>query len=277
MTVREAKMQYLKEITLDANIWEHLSRQDTDLLYKFLQKYGIRCLLSTPVRTELLCHVNDRQDKDFLFCKGAIRKIVRLCARDTILAPEVEFLKKIGFNHYINPEWEITNEKAKDDFIILEEVANSNKYDIFDTSKSIAKKRTDTQSFVDLIKETKKPFHSNTDEFWCKFLEFFVLARATVGPTHGKTLYKDLTDKEQEIFRNSYDFVLLFNHLDHIIKSIGHQEYNNIDGNHVYDTLQLLLLGDENRVLITDDGAFYRSREKVLRIMRWEEFKREFI
>jgi hypothetical protein len=45
----------------------------------------------------------------------------------------------------------------------------------------------------------------------------------------------------------------------------------------VYDTLQLLLLGNENRVLITDDGVFHRSMEKVLRIMKWEEFKREFI
>jgi hypothetical protein len=270
-------MKYLKEITLDTNIWMYLNKQDSDLLYNFLHKHGIRCLLSTLVRTELLCHVNDKQDRDFSICKGAIRKIVHLCARDIILAPEVEFLKKIGFNHYINPEWEVTDKKAKDDFIILEEVASSNDDDIINTTKNLEKKYTDIQSFIDMVNYARESCSSNTDEFWCKFLEFFILARTTIGPTHGKTLYKDLTDEEQKVFRESCDFSFLFNHLDHIIKSMLSQGHNKVDGNHAYDTLQLLLLGNESRMLITDDGAFHRSREKVLRIMKWEEFKREFI
>ena len=88
---------------------------------------------------------------------------------------------------------------------------------------------------------------------------------------------KDLTPEEQETFKGAYAFRFLFNHLDEEIKKLGANLDMMVDGNHAYDTLQLILLEKENRILITNEKTFHNSRERVPRIMRWVDFKNSYL
>jgi len=101
------------EIVPDTNIWRGLSHKDTLLFEEFLRNTPAVCLLSSPARIEIVSHLGDNTSADFGHCKAAIRKIVRLCSRNQILVPEVEFLKNIGFSHYISPPDTFQRSKLK--------------------------------------------------------------------------------------------------------------------------------------------------------------------
>ena len=107
-----------------------------------------------------------------------------------------------------------------------------------------------------------------------KLASFFLLER----PSKGELRFNHLTNEEQDQFYKGFTFGggrLFHIHAVSRVKKIVNDK-KNIDPNDLYDMLQLIMLGEENRLFITNEKAFFYKVDNRLigRIIPWKLFRK---
>lgn len=279
------------DVFFDTNVWISMGNDDVAYLEDLEKRFGFRYRYSVTNFTELASHLMDISKEDGQSCFGRYRacfqKIVRLCFAEILPSPEMEFLKMTGLTHYLDPVW-IPN--VSDITRATEIVANALNEEQAASIKPEHYRRlrdTDSTSFrkvMTFLDGIERPIRGQDKEkldalttWFMKLVNFFLLVR----PSNNKAHFDRITPEERNRFAMAFTNgagKLFHVHCTALVK----KRINSgkaIDPNDLYDMMQLILLRDTNRILVTDDRAFYdyQIESGIQRVILWTAFRSSLI
>lgn len=220
----------------------------------------------------------------------------KICEAEVLPSPEMELLNSAGLQHYLDPIWipsaqlsvaikTICNakgltdlsseERNPDNSTVVRQIASPDHYK--------AVRAADSDSFrklIGLLNEIALPIKGNDFEkleqlsYWfMKLVNFFFLVR----PSNKKYHYDMLTEDERHRFDLAFTKgggKLFHTHCTSVIK-LTLNEKKTVDPNDLHDMMQLILLGHENRLFVTDEKSFflYQTTPELQRVLRWRDFR----
>lgn len=290
------------DIFFDTNVWIGMNKKDVDSLERLETQRGFRYRYSITNYCELLSHFEDPPSgscqEPFIKYRQCFRKIRRLCHAEVLPSPEMEFLRMIGLERYLDPVW-IPNPhqtalgieiaaNAKD---LAELTGEHNEgKPMRHVPRYVIKPRhyrtlrgTDGDSFVKLLeplREITPPIRGSDKEKMGKLVSWFLnLANffLLVRPSNKEIHFNLLTLQEQERFVMAFSAgasKLFQSHCTSIAKKTINEK-RKANPNDLYDAMQLLLLNDENRLFVTDDRFFhyYEIDPHIQRVLPWTAFR----
>jgi len=289
------------DVFFDTNVWIGMNRQDVAHLKRLESQHGFLFRYSVTNYCEIVSHLEDQPSKStaepFIKYRQCLRKITKVCHREVLPAPEMEFLEAAGLLSHLNPVW-IPN-------ILQTALA----IEIISAADNLAEVRGDTPSRLPpgLPRYVIKPTHYRTlrdtdgDSFrkimtllsdiqppirgsdkdqmttlgrWFLTLaNFFFLERTSLK----RVSFLQLSENERDRFLAGFATGagrLFHTHCVNIVKKTIN-DGRNVEPNDLYDAMQLLSLRDENRLFVTDDRFFYQYEvsPEIQRVIPWTAFK----
>lgn len=287
-------------IFFDTNVWISLSPLDIEKLESLKASYGFQYRYSVSNYIELISHILDNPSKKwrnpFAKVKSCFSKIARLCAPEVLPSPEEEFLIHAELSQYLDPVWIPNTHQTA---LALKLLANADSLEnltsqgisdttsgqsirwLIDPKHYIKLREIDKDSFLKEMNNLKNIAPAKIDSsnvetilpWFVNLASFFLLYR----PSCGKARVSNLPKSEKDKFINA-----LCHGCGRVFQAhctfIAHKAVNlgcKIDANDLYDSLQLLLLRDKNRIFVTDEEGYqkYQGSTDIQRVLRWKDFK----
>ncbi|MGR3318114.1 MAG: hypothetical protein ACUZ8O_06500 [Candidatus Anammoxibacter sp.] len=274
------------DVFFDTNVWRGMGNEDVRTLKQLQDKRGFSYRYSTINFLELVSHLDEQPSEKckcpFSIYRSCFRKIIKLCHKNILPSPEMEFLEEIGLKNHINNVWipDIAQMALQVEVIAnagkIEEITKVINIDHYRTVRFVDK--TSMQNIMKKLNNFDYLTKDNSDQFiqWFLRLAFFFLIER---PTGKKITYEGLTKNEQNRFHASFtqgSYKLFYSHCISISKKIINDR-KKIDPNDLYDMLQLILLKDKNLLFVTSENSFFRyllNDHKNHRIIYWNQFRK---
>ena len=251
------------DVFCDTSVWRSLSPVDLKKLQSLKSRHGLRYRFSIVSFVELISHF---EDQPFARVKSWFSRINQLCEPEILPSPEWEFLNSVGLIHYIDRAWIPDTRGIATLLKVLSRACS-----LTDVPKGLLNighyrklREIDETSFQKSI-EGLRDFigqgpvkHEDSEKIITWFAgtlaNFFLLIR----PSGGKISYRQLEEEEKRRFRYAFTSgpgLLFFAHCTAVVKdSVRPQK--KVDLNHLYDSLQLLLVSG-SRLFVTKDNLYF--------------------
>lgn len=274
------------DVFFDTNVWRGMNDKDIDTLNCLQQKRGFCYRYSTINFIELISHLDDTPSKKcpnpFTKFQSCFRKIIKLCQKEILTSPELEFLKEAGLEKHIDPVWIPDTDQMALAVKAITNVNNISELDglhIYHYKKLRGVDQTALQMVMKDLEKFTQPITENVfdeiNKWFIKLANFFLLIR----PSNNKMSYNRLSQKEQSQFQSMFTKgagQVFHMHCCSRVKKVVNDR-KKIDPNDLYDMLQLILLRDENRLFVTNDESFFQYKTvdpTIQRVVYWEQFRK---
>ena len=274
------------DVFFDTNVWCGMNDEDIDTLNCLQQKREFCYRYSTINFIELISHLDDTPLKNssnpFARFQSCFRKIIKLCQKEILPTPELEFLQEAGLEKYIDPVWIPDPDQVA---LVVKAITNAKNISELDGLHISHYKRlrgvdqTSLQAVMKDLENFTQPIIENVfdeiNKWFMKWVNFFLLIR----PSNNKISYSRLNQKEQSQFQSMFirgAGQIFHMHCCSRIKNIVNYR-KNIDPNDLYDMLQLILLRDVNRLFVTNDKSFFQYKtvdSTIQRVVYWDKFRK---